>query len=387
MTIVFDLLATQPLRGHMHGGGEYGGAVFKALMDSVPGESVTAFYDSGRPIDEALMKGAECHGIKIVEASSTSDVQELINSLKTGTFYSALPYQYFDLDFKDMKVVLTIHGLRPIEIACDWYERKYVNSISGWLKWAAKTLFTERYVKWRTSQFGDLLNCRARELHVVVPSQHTKYSLLKRFPDFPQDQLSVLYSPESAVESEVGAAPETLSKYGLASRSYILLVSGNRWIKNTYRALKAIENLSERIDLDKQIVIVGGSPEGSPKEWHNSFRFLPYVSKSELVALYESAYCLLYPTLNEGFGYPPLEAMRHGTPVICSAITSTTEILGDAPMYFSPYSIDEMQNRILCLIRSEELWEQKREQSRARYRIVSALQRDMLKRLVEIISE
>jgi glycosyltransferase involved in cell wall biosynthesis len=135
------------------------------------------------------------------------------------------------------------------------------------------------------------------------------------------------------------------------------------------------------------VVVVGGSPQHCPAEWQSKFRFLPYVSKGELVALYKFAYCLLYPTLNEGFGYPPLEAMRHGTPVICSAITSTTEILGDAPLYFSPYSVDEMQNRILSLIRSEGLWERKCEESLTQFRVVSLRQREMLSRLVEIISK
>jgi glycosyltransferase involved in cell wall biosynthesis len=387
MGIIFDLLATQPLRNSVHGGGEYGEAVFRALLENVPGESITAFYDRERPINEALLEGAESGGVELVEISRKSDVQQLISSLKTGTFYSALPYQYFDLDFHDMRVVLTIHGLRPIEIASDRYEYRYSKGIAGWSKWAAKTLFSKRYVRWRTSQFGDLLNCQARELHVVVPSKHTKYSLLNTFPEFPVDKIRVLYSPETAVESDVPAAADTLSTYGLSDRSFIMLVSGNRWVKNSYRALAAIEKLSKSIDIGKQIVIVGGSPKRCPAEWQSRFRFLPYVSKEDLVALYKSAYCLLYPTLNEGFGYPPLEAMRHGTPVLCSAITSTTEILGDAPLYFSPYSTDEIQNRILCLIRSGDLWERKRDESLARYRFVSSRQREMLRQLVEIIAK
>lgn len=73
------------------------------------------------------------------------------------------------------------------------------------------------------------------------------------------------------------------------------------------------------------------------------------MSYEKLASLYQNAYLFVYPTLNEGFGYPPIEAMQFATPVICSAITSTTEICGDSVLYFNPYSIDEIKNRILMM--------------------------------------
>ena len=56
---------------------------------------------------------------------------------------------------------------------------------------------------------------------------------------------------------------------------------------------------------------------------------------------------LVYPSLNEGFGYPPLEAMHEGCPVIASAIASIPEVCGDAVMYFNPFLISEIKMRIL----------------------------------------
>jgi glycosyltransferase involved in cell wall biosynthesis len=72
-----------------------------------------------------------------------------------------------------------------------------------------------------------------------------------------------------------------------------------------------------------------------------------YKDVEELEILYINAHLFLYPTLNEGFGYPPLEAMKYGTYVAVSAITSTTEVYGDAVLYFNPYDINEICNRIL----------------------------------------
>ena len=71
------------------------------------------------------------------------------------------------------------------------------------------------------------------------------------------------------------------------------------------------------------------------------------MEEQELDALYKNAHAFIYPTLFEGFGYPPLEAMRHGTPVLASAVTAVTEVCGQAVLYFNPYSLPEIKNRIL----------------------------------------
>jgi glycosyltransferase involved in cell wall biosynthesis len=386
MTIVFDLAATQPLGNNVHGGGEYGKVVFKSLLADSPHNSIAAFYDRHRPIDQVLFERAQTCGVDLIEISRHSDIQKIISSKKIGTFYSALPYRYYDIDFHDMKVVFTIHGLRAIEMPSDRYEPKYAKGISDWAKWAAKSVFKNQYVRWRTSQFGRLLNRPTGQVHIVVPSEHTKNSLLIAFPDLKAAEITVLYSPVTSIGGELTPEPSTLTTYGLSERGFIMLVSGNRWVKNSYRALMALDELTTKTDIGKQVIIVGGAPQRLPKNWRNNFNFLPYVDQAELVALYKSAYCLLYPTLNEGFGYPPLEAMRHGTPVICSAITSTTEILGDAPMYCSPYSTAEIQNRIIGLIHSNQLWETKSNQSIDRYNFVSSRQRAMLNKLCQIIA-
>lgn len=79
------------------------------------------------------------------------------------------------------------------------------------------------------------------------------------------------------------------------------------------------------------------------------FVLLEYVDNNVLESLYKGAYALIYPTLNEGFGYPPLEAMKYGTPVLSSPFSAITEICGDSLIYFNPYSINEIKNRLLYL--------------------------------------
>ena len=77
------------------------------------------------------------------------------------------------------------------------------------------------------------------------------------------------------------------------------------------------------------------------------FKLLPYVSSDEIESLYMNAYAFVYPSLNEGFGYPPLKAMGYGVPVIASSAASIPEICSNAALFFNPLSMDELSNRIL----------------------------------------
>ena len=70
------------------------------------------------------------------------------------------------------------------------------------------------------------------------------------------------------------------------------------------------------------------------------------VSTDELVALYRTAACLVFPSLYEGFGYPPLEAMACGCPVACSNVCSLPELVGDAAVLFDPTSPEPIADGI-----------------------------------------
>ena len=74
----------------------------------------------------------------------------------------------------------------------------------------------------------------------------------------------------------------------------------------------------------------------------NAVRYVGHVSDDELVALYNGAEFFIFPSLNEGFGLPPLEALQCGTSVIASNRSSLPEVLGDAPLYIDPTDISQM---------------------------------------------
>ena len=119
--------------------------------------------------------------------------------------------------------------------------------------------------------------------------------------------------------------------------NYVLMVSGNRFEKNVYRALMAIQTIKDAGAWpDLSVAITGGSPRHIPGRMRQFANFLPYLPIDELAALYRSARLLIYPTLNEGFGYPPIESLSFDTPVVASGLCSIPEINRDAIQYFDP---------------------------------------------------
>lgn len=96
-----------------------------------------------------------------------------------------------------------------------------------------------------------------------------------------------------------------------------------------------------------QLVIIGGKPNSLAKQSFTTdekISFTGYLSEQELQDYYDIAEMFIYPSLYEGFGLPPIEAMHHDIPVISSNQTSLPEICSNAVLYIDPYSIESIIN-------------------------------------------
>jgi glycosyltransferase involved in cell wall biosynthesis len=110
---------------------------------------------------------------------------------------------------------------------------------------------------------------------------------------------------------------------------------------------------------------------------------LPYLSASDLEYALKNSYVFVFPSLYEGFGYPPLEAMKYGKPVLSSNVCSMPEILGDAPLYFSPYyKADIFMSLSKCLQEYEIL----RDRSKNHYLKINEIQNKALAELLDMIT-
>jgi glycosyltransferase involved in cell wall biosynthesis len=143
-----------------------------------------------------------------------------------------------------------------------------------------------------------------------------------------------------------------LARHRLGTRPYVLTVSNLSRHKNL-EAVRAAIQLLGPAGCDYALAgpanprVFGYSPE---QALPNLIQ-LGYVSDGELRALYQHAACLVYPSRYEGFGFPPLEAMACGCPVIVSQTSSLPEVCGDAAIYVDPEAPAQLaaaMRRVLC---------------------------------------
>jgi len=112
-------------------------------------------------------------------------------------------------------------------------------------------------------------------------------------------------------------------------KSYLLYVGNDYPHKNLKRLKLAFDKLVKENNLDYQLILV-----------------TKFISEEELNNLYKNATLYVCPSLSEGFGLPPLEAMARGVPVVCSNNTCLPEILGEAAVYFNPLDVNNITEKI-----------------------------------------
>lgn len=157
--------------------------------------------------------------------------------------------------------------------------------------------------------------------------------------------------------------PERLrAKLGLAGGPVILTVSAKKTHKNLVRLVRAMAAVAAR--QPEAVLVLPGKPTEHERELRELARelgiaghvaFPAFVDAGDLEGLYALAQCFVFPSLNEGFGIPVLEAMRHGVPVACSRTSSLPEVGGQAARYFDPCSVQEIASAVLELLEDRGL--------------------------------
>ena len=171
-------------------------------------------------------------------------------------------------------------------------------------------------------------------------------------------------------------------------KKYFLMTSAARWIKNTLRAVQAFDSVFEKgLATSYKVVVTGVTCKGiftKGLKSSGNFVFLDYTDRGLQQILYKNQYAFVYPSLNEGFGTPPVESMQYGIPVAASGTSAIPETCGDAALYFDPYSVSEIRNRIMQLLDSGT-YSEYAEKSRNRYKYIATRQEQDLTALAEYI--
>jgi len=198
-----------------------------------------------------------------------------------------------------------------------------------------------------------------RAWRVLTVSEASKRDILHFF-DVRPEKIVVVYN---AIDDHFWLTPpddevsRVRERYQL-DHQFVLYVGNIKPHKNLVRLIEAFDQLRRTGFEDLKLLIIGDEISKLPSlrravhghKLHKHVRFLGYVSDSTLRVLYRLASLFVFPSLYEGFGLPPLEAMASGTPVVTSNQSSLPEVTGDAAVLVDPYdvtSIVEGMRRVL----------------------------------------
>lgn len=244
-----------------------------------------------------------------------------------------------DNSYKYAKKYLFIHGLRMLEMPFDQYSYKYYKfplNVVNYLKFK----MLNNYYRLNAAKVLQSVKSQNGKVTVLTPSEHSKYifKVQKNFNLDVKDLPPFLNNSLSLKEVELPF-----------SEPYILFLNADRWVKNAYRFLKAYDELVQENKIRGVKLLLVGKPIFAD-EFVNHTVFINYVERSELEGLMKNCLFLAYPSLNEGFGYPPIDCMKYGKPTLCSAVSAPNIVCNGDVLFTSPFSIDEIKSRILLML-------------------------------------
>jgi len=205
----------------------------------------------------------------------------------------------------------------------------------------------------------------ARRADLILTDSFYSKKWIQKIFKVPADKIEVIYP---GLDRRFTTAPSegvlaSFQKSHHFSSPYFLYVGNFKPHKKVDLLLQAYANLPESLRARYPLVLAG-----SLKGWGASLKksggelglsggviFTDYVDEAALAALYQNAFLFIFPSLEEGFGFPLLEAMACGVPVIASRCSSIPEVVGDAAMLVPPGDPDELTAAVARLVKEDAL--------------------------------
>ncbi len=219
-----------------------------------------------------------------------------------------------------------------------------------------------------------------RSDRILTVSEASKRDILRYFNVRPE-KIVVVYN---ALDERFGATPSeediarVRERYQL-DHGFVLYAGNIKPHKNLVRLIEAFESLRRDGFEDLKLLIIGDEISKWPAlrhavhqhKLHKHVRFLGFLRDDTLAVLYRLAAVFVFPSLYEGFGLPPLEAMASGTPVVTSNVSSLPEVAGDAAVLVDPYDAIDIKEGIKRVLTDPALREQMRARGLVRARAFS----------------
>jgi len=217
-------------------------------------------------------------------------------------------------------------------------------------------IFPKIYLRWRSVRTRWNLRSYFRFLkkvrQIIAISHHTKADLT-RLLEIPEERIRVIYPGVSSVFRPCDnrqTLPSVLARYGIQP-PFVLYVGSCDYRKNIPGLMRAFARFRVGKFREFRLVLAGYLTKANRKALQqqgaalglgHSLHLLGYVPLEDLVALYNAAMMLVFPSFYEGFGFPVLEAMACGTPVIASSTASLPEVTDGSALLVNPYDNDSV---------------------------------------------
>lgn len=204
---------------------------------------------------------------------------------------------------------------------------------------------------------------------VIAISENTKRDLIE-LCHVSEDKIDVIYSGLSdrykKISSDDQKMKDIKEKYMLDDKFILYLgtIEPRKNIKGIIKAYNSLRDDNSELS-DVKLVLAGGLgwkhgdiiKEYEESKYKKDIKLLGYVNNGDKVYLYNLATVFLFPSFYEGFGFPPLEAMACGTPIITSISSSLPEVVNDAAVLINPYSSSDIASSLELVLKSEKIKE------------------------------
>ncbi len=244
------------------------------------------------------------------------------------------------------KFVITIHDLILLH-----FPTKRASTLSPFLYWV-------KFCAYKLVIYSAII----RSQRIIAVSKFTKQDILSRY-SVGENKIAVTYEAcEKSSKESLQSRQQILKKYDII-KPYLLYVGNAYPHKNLERLISAFSEVHGKLQ-DLNLVLVGKEDyfylrlkEEVKKNKIKGVIFPGFVDDCDLGAVYQQALLYIFPSLYEGFGLPPLEAMERGVAVICSNSTCLPEILGDGAFFVDTKKELEISEAILKITSDESLRE------------------------------